>query len=449
VRKIEQRKVRTIGLACALAALISLPSRAVAIQDDERFVPDAKAAEAFEAMVKHYRELPGVEINCVMQIEMEQDGQTSKGEKVEARLVRSGDSTGTLELRGFTCTIKNKSLWMVHESTEHSYYVERFDDSPYWPLLMSFQDLPFPHLAILWGEAEMPDLWMQLHSRTPMLVPTKVEMVEHEDGATERLITLSSPDATMVIHQNPRTKLIDRIEHEITGGMFVRDGAVLRSTYTYEDQVFENVADAPKIVFDTGGRQRVDFVAALVDRPVPEVAIGEMPEAPRDDPGAALEDQPAPAFDLPMLGGANVELSALKGQVVVLDFWATWCPPCRKALPSLHEVGAWVKSEELPVRIFAVNCWEHGDNDGARAKSAGDFWKSNNYSLPILMDHQAAAATAYGVQGIPTTVIIRSDGVVHAYHVGAPPNYVEWLQGEIKGALAALEGDGDGNAHGH
>ena len=107
----------------------------------------------------------------------------------------------------------------------------------------------------------------------------------------------------------------------------------------------------------------------------------------------------------------------------------------------LHDVGKWVRDKELPVRVIAVNCWEHGDTDEARAKTAGDFWNNAKYTLPVAMDHNGATATAYGVQGIPTTVVIRSDGVVHSYHVGAPPNYVEWLEEEIEDAIAALEGE--------
>jgi thiol-disulfide isomerase/thioredoxin len=424
------------------------------MQDEERLEPDAKAAEAFEAMVKHYRDLAGVEVKGTMQIEMEQDGTTATGEEIEARIVRVGKGAGLIELRGFTSTFKDSAVWIVHESTDHSYYTESFEDSPYWLLFNRFQDLPFPHLAILWGDEDMDFVWAELHSRSTMLVPTKIEDVTNDEGAKERLITLSSPHASLVLHQNPKTKLIDAAEHEITGGIYVRDGAIIRSMYEFEHTVYENAGEAPEITFQPAGRQRVDFIAALVDRPPPTVAgagaIGEMPQ-PRQDPGAALEGKPAPVFDLPLLAGGSVELEKLKGQVVVLDFWATWCPPCREALPRLHEVGKWARNEELPVHVYAVNCWEEGDANEAKMKIVDNFWQGHKYTLPVAMDLDDSVVTAYLVTGIPTTVVIRSDGVVHSYHVGAPPNYFEWLKGEITDALHELEGDGrdEGDEHGH
>ena len=423
-----------IVVAAALAVVQTL-----AAQDDERYPPDPKAAKAFEELVKHYREIPAVEINCKLTIAMEQEGAKAAGEEITGKVVRSADAAGLVELRGFTSTIVGDTIWIVHESTDHSYYTEKFEDSPYWLLLNRFLDLPLPHLAILWGEAEMSDVWMQLHSRTPYLMPTKVEDAVKEDGTKERLITLSSPEASFVLHQNPETKLIETAKHEITGGFYVRDGAIIRTTYEFEHTVHENAADAPKIAFDPAGRQRVDFIAALVDVPPPQaLGAGDLQGAGQA-PAAALEGEAAPAFDLPLLGGGSAKLEDLKGQVVVLDFWATWCPPCRRALPLLHDVGKWAKAEELPVRVFAVNCWEEGDTNEAKEKTAAEFWTHNKYTLPVAMDYGSVVAAAYGVNGIPTTVVIRSDGVVHTWHEGAPDDYVEWLKGEIKDAIAALE----------
>lgn len=440
----------SLQLLVVVAFALATSAHTHAAQDADSPQPNAEAAKAFEEVVKHYRKLPSVEVDCTMQIEMEQDGQKAAGDKVETRIIHSANGDGVLTLNGFTCTIKGDTLWMEHESTDHSYYSEKFEDSPYYPLFMKFMDLPFPHIGIFWGEPEMSDLWMQLVTRTPNLVPMLLEEVKADDGHAQQVITFSSEDASMTMRINAESKLIESIEHEIHDGQFVRDGAIIRSTYAIENIVHDNPADAPKIAFDPAGRQRVDFIQSLVARPVREIPDQpiQVPGQAGGEPGDAFVGKPAPPIVVPLLGGGDFDLAAMKGQVVVIDFWAVWCPPCRAALPNLHEVANWAKRQDLPVRFFAINVWEKGADDAARNKVAGDFWKDNKYTLPVGMDHAGGVAQAYALQGIPTTIIVRSDGVVHGYHIGAPPNYVEWLQGEIKDAIAALEGGG-GDDHGH
>ena len=97
------------------------------------------------------------------------------------------------------------------------------------------------------------------------------------------------------------------------------------------------------------------------------------------------------------------------------------------------------------MKILAVNVWEIRDPDNdtpeARREAANAFWKKQGFSVPIAMDYSDETAAAYGVSGIPTTVIIRADGVVHAYHVGGSPDYVATMKRDITAAIEALEGD--------
>jgi thiol-disulfide isomerase/thioredoxin len=135
-----------------------------------------------------------------------------------------------------------------------------------------------------------------------------------------------------------------------------------------------------------------------------------------------------------------IDLELLRGKVVVLDFWATWCGPCRRALPLLHQMAAWARLEELPVEVVTVNVWESRDpaqnTPDARLESVRAFWKQNGYTLPVAMDYTDEVAAAYGVQGIPATFVIRSDGVVHAQ---PHPSSVEELKRVVREAIEALE----------
>lgn len=128
---------------------------------------------------------------------------------------------------------------------------------------------------------------------------------------------------------------------------------------------------------------------------------------------SALEGKPAPSFELKDVDGNVVKLSDTKGSVVVLDFWATWCPPCREGLP--HVAAAAAKYADKGVKVYAVNQQE----DAATVKA---FLVKENLKVTALLDLEGDAGTKYGVNGIPQTVIIGRDGVVRKVTVGLDPD---------------------------
>ncbi|MBN1594126.1 MAG: TlpA family protein disulfide reductase [Candidatus Coatesbacteria bacterium] len=135
----------------------------------------------------------------------------------------------------------------------------------------------------------------------------------------------------------------------------------------------------------------------------------------------------APNFKLESLDGETVELSKLKGKIVVIDFWATWCPPCRITLPLVNKV--YEKTRGKDVEVFGIS------TDRSEASKVKAFIKKNNISMPILHDKTGVIANNYGVRGIPTMVIIDKKGNIHQKHVGGDPSLDKKVLKEIEDLL--------------
>lgn len=144
----------------------------------------------------------------------------------------------------------------------------------------------------------------------------------------------------------------------------------------------------------------------------------------------------APNWTLKAGDGKAVSLKDLRGRVVLLDFWATWCTPCLMAMPGVQKLHE--RYKDKPVSVFGVNCWERNP----RSDPAG-FMKGRGFTYPVLLDGGDVAA-AYRVTGIPTFYLIGPDGKILLAYAGLPHGMHEQIVSLIDEALAQTGRPGGG-----
>ena len=266
-------------------------------------------------------------------------------------------------------------------------------------------------LALLLSD-DLPSFLSQAQSGEPAMIQSNPN-----DPAQRPRIQMALPVGLMTLTLDPKTHLIDQAVIVIDPAAAGASGPT-DVVYTFDFQVHHT--DQPiaedRFTFDTTGSTASPSMQHMM-------ASGS--NAPHPLTGLAT-----PELVLPDLDGNDYDLALDTNKVIVLDFWATWCPPCVAALPELQEVYDWTQEDGgRSVAIYAVN-------QGETAEEVKTFWADKGLSIPVLMDEKFVTAQAFMVNGIPQTVIIANGKVQHV-HVGFRPGVGEQIKAEIEALLDA------------
>jgi peroxiredoxin len=152
--------------------------------------------------------------------------------------------------------------------------------------------------------------------------------------------------------------------------------------------------------------------------PTPTPISIEAEHSPADVPVRPQKGFRAPDFTLSDLDGEQVSLSDFQGQLVLINFWAAWCPPCRDELPAIH--AQYEESDDLVV--LGVNFQEGADE-------VGPFVTDEGLTFPILLDKEGRVTMMYRARGLPTSFLVDAEGIITAVHIG--PMTAHQLKGHV------------------
>lgn len=188
----------------------------------------------------------------------------------------------------------------------------------------------------------------------------------------------------------------------------------VRLTARFTTEALDNLGDL--LTLDVGNRTAVSDLQTL--------------NAESIDLGAEVSPRV-----LESIRGARVDLGDLRGQVVVLDFWASWCAACWGTLEKLEEVVAWAKSSNLPVAVWAVNTSEGLEDLEAQRQKVSGIWQERGFVMDSLVDPGGKLFASIGAPGLPATVVITPDGKLAKLHRGILDDMQSTLRTEIEELL--------------
>lgn len=213
----------------------------------------------------------------------------------------------------------------------------------------------------------------------------------------------------------PRRALLTMVV--ITGVMFLAGSVIGCGCKQGPDDT-----DSTEVILDTGMIAPIDTGAVNLDNDTTRTDENNGENKP--DPGQGRRQ--APDFTLTDLSNKSHTLSGYRGKVVVMDFWATWCGPCKVEIPHLIELYNKYRSQGMVMLSIGI------DERSALARLSPQL----GINYPVLVDEDRTAAQKYGVQGIPRTIMIDKKGRIAFDHTGFAPGMEAELEADIQTLIA-------------
>jgi len=258
------------------------------------------------------------------------------------------------------------------------------------------------------------------------------------DGAVDEILASGSAPPKLLEPQKIGDRMCDRVEIPMDDGAMVlwvdRQTSALRRIEYPTAGLKQSLAQHGQV---TDAAVQVDFNDATINGQIDGQAFAFQPGDRKVvkqfmPPLPPLLGKPLPSFTFTSLDGKEITPESLKGKIVVLDFWATWCQPCLRSMPLMAQVQERFKDNDR-VQFLAVSI----DEANVKDKDIADKLQPLAPAMPIARDLQQFAFSAFEITGIPNTVLIDGNGIVQDNEMGMNPNVdpVEYLSGKIDALL--------------
>ena len=366
---------------------------------------DMLPMEAMSALVDRMRGTTPVRVESTLTLEV-RVGDVIESIRPDASVyVFDGDGRGMLRSGDWIWRVLENDLVIEHRHDDAGYVRRSISDAAINALREQFVLVPDPYLTLMFGVADPKELIAAFHDGTLELATVKVEV----DDEGRRLL-MNGPDATLVLDIDqsgrPASATLDLRLHSNSGTHVTQ-----RWNWNWTHTPLDPDEAAEAVRFDRGGRHRVDDVRVLRRRPT---------STPADAQGNA--GPPAPPLTLLDSAGRQVRLGTLRGDVVIVDFWASWCEPCTKTLSVLEERAQQWAAEGLPVRLVLINTMERDGlvQSSAQREIAERIRMAGDQPVPNLIDDGGKVARAWSVGTLPATYVIDAEGRIAATFLGKP-----------------------------
>jgi thiol-disulfide isomerase/thioredoxin len=245
-------------------------------------------------------------------------------------------------------------------------------------------------------------------------------LLEHgdADGAVASLLRAvpAAPESQVVLFHLGRA-------HQQRGEDELAIGAYLRSLGVFPGK--DTSAAAP---LRTLYRKKHGGLGGLTER----VQVARKASRERVALGANRYERAAPYWELPDFAGKKTRLTDFAGRVVVIDFWGSWCGPCRAELPYFQAL--YDKFKNRGVAFVGIN-WERGSTPEARIEAAQRLMVESKYTFPVVVDHDYRASKDHSVQSFPTVFVIDKTGKIRYRNVGFDPAIDVKLEAQIESLM--------------
>lgn len=422
--------VHFLSVASSVALLLLLPPRAVHAQEqatestaqreERRASERIEASALLQSIMDAYRAAPMLDVSTTVSVLAEGTQANSDARTSKAEFQFAPHREGVLSFNGYTLHLHEGKIRAFHASNKDAYVEAGDDGSPFYALFNAFGDLPFPEIALALGEDSVEDVCMQLLSHTPDVSPSHVKHVRSAEGKLESLhLFLEADGQRLEFIVDPVTKFVRSSIATVTQGAETEEGTSLIWKSTSIVARGEEAMDAAELWPAVEARQKVDGLQSLVKRePKPPEGDGADIDAPAGGAAPPVDatkiGDAAPLFDLPQLEAGSCALKSLQGKFVLLDFWATWCGPCRAAMPAMT---AMLQDFDGRVVGVLVNAGEQGELEARKSRireviKKGGVVLEGKHAERVLLDLDGAAARDYGVRAFPTILLLSPEGVI-------------------------------------